>query len=109
MQYQRDMLFPVDPGALMADMADRALMLLYSHIRKNSRRLTHLVVALLPLMALLVGSCKTSELLPWAYSGNTVPEQVRMALFPDRANAGSADYYPAAGYVSRARSFIIPP
>jgi len=89
----------------MIEMLDRALILFYGHVRSNSRRLTHLVVALLPLLALLVGSCKTAQL-PLAYGGNTEPEQFRTALFPDRANFHGVKYYPAAGYVSRARSFV---
>ena len=88
------------------EMLDRALMSLYSHVNKNSRRLTHLVVALLPLLVLLVGSCKTMQL-PQGYTGNAAgPEQLREALFPDRANFHGAHYYPAAGYVSQAQTFI---
>jgi hypothetical protein len=87
------------------EMLDHALMSLYSHVNKNSRRLTHLVVALLPLLVLLVGSCKTTQL-PLAYSGNAGPEQLRAALFPDQANFHGAHYYPAAGYVSQAQTFI---
>jgi hypothetical protein len=87
------------------ELLDRALMLFYSHVNKNSRRLTHLVVTLLPLMVLLVGSCKTVQL-PQGYSADNGPEQFRAALFPDRANFHGAHYYPAAGYVSQAQTFV---
>jgi len=80
-------------------------MMLYSHVRRNSRRLTHLVVTLLPLMVLLVGSCKTAQM-PLAYANNTESEQFHTALFPDRANFHGVNYSPAAGYVSRAKTFI---
>lgn len=86
--------------------ADRLLILSYTHIRRNSRRLTHLLITLLPLMALLVGSCKTEQI-PWAYGSNAGPEKFRTALFPDRVNYHGADYYPAAGYVARAQTFIV--
>jgi len=86
-------------------MLDRAYMLFYSHVRRNSRRIARLAVALLPLMALLVGSCKTSQL-PWSYGSNAGPEQFRIALFPDRVNYHGAHYYPAAGYISSARNFV---
>ncbi len=86
--------------------SDRLLVLFYAHVRRNSRRLTHLVVTLLPLMALLVGSCKTEQL-PWVYGSNAGSDQFRIALFPDRVNYHGADYYPAAGYVSRAQTFVV--
>jgi hypothetical protein len=79
--------------------------MLYSHVRRNARRLTRLVVVLLPLMVLLVGSCKTEQASS-AYAGNGKPEQFRMALFPDRANFHGVSYTPAAGYVSRAQTLI---
>jgi hypothetical protein len=80
---------------------DRGFMQFY----RNARRITRLAVALLPLMALLVGSCKTAEQ-PQAYNGSIGPEQFRGVLFPDRAGFQGANYSPAAGYVSAARGFV---
>jgi hypothetical protein len=71
----------------------------YAQVRQNASRLTRLVVTLLPLMVLLVGSCKTEQASS-AYVGNE-SQQIRMALFPTQTGS------PAAGYVSRARSFIV--
>lgn len=105
MQSARDMTWNT-PGSATVETMDRVLLGLYHHIRNNSRRLIHFFVALLPLMALLVGSCETSQL-PWAYSSHTGPEQLRTALFPDSINFRGANYRPAAGYVSRAQSFIV--
>lgn len=79
-------------------------MLAYRHMRGNVRRMARLAAVMLPLAALLVGSCKTSEL-PAAYSGDGAA-QFRTALFPDRGNVRSSTYIPAAGYLSRARSFV---
>lgn len=84
---------------------DRQLMAFYAHTRKNARRITHLAVALLPLIMLLVGSCKTSQL-PAAYGSNAGPDQFRIALFPDRVNFKGLGYYPAEGYISRAQKFV---
>ncbi|MFH1158835.1 MAG: hypothetical protein V1721_08185 [Pseudomonadota bacterium] len=94
-----------DPFAAMVDAVDRTFLLLYRYVRRHWPRITRLIVALLPLMVLLVGSCKTSQL-PWAYGGDAGSEQFRTALFPDRVNFQGAHYYPAAGYVSRARIFV---
>lgn len=105
MQYAKEITWDM-PGNAIIDMADRALLLFYSFIRKNSRRLTNIIVTFLPLMVLLVGSCKTSEI-SWAFSQAIAPERFREALFPDRVNSHGADYYPAAGYVSRAQTFVI--
>jgi hypothetical protein len=93
------------PHALGIDLLDRAFLSFYSHVRDNSRRLTHLVIALFPLMVLLVGSCNMSQL-PWSFGSTTRAEQVRTALFPDRAAFQGVAYRPAAGYISRARSFV---
>lgn len=62
-------------------------------------------IAFLPLMMLLVGSCKTS-VLPGSYGSNAGTDQFRIALFPDRVNYQGGDYYPARGYVSRARKYV---
>ncbi len=94
------------PGAAVMEVADRALLAFYALARRNTRRLIHLVLTLLPLMALLVGSCETSQL-PWVYSNQAAPEQLRTALFPDRINFRGAHYYPAAGYVARAQTFVV--
>jgi hypothetical protein len=90
---------------ILIDKLDGALMLAYRHLRGNARRMARLTAVLLPLVALLVGSCKTSEL-PGAYGGDAGPAQFRMALFPDRVNFKAGVYSPAAGYVSRARAFV---
>jgi hypothetical protein len=74
-------------------------------LRRHARSITHAAVTLLPLMALLVGSCNVSQL-PWAYGSGASPQEFRTALFPDRVNYQGAHYYPAAGYVSRAKGFI---
>lgn len=78
---------------------------LYQEARKNSRRLTRMVVTLVPLVMLLVGSCKTADM-PGAYGSNNGREQFRMALFPDRVNFKGVNYHPAQGYISRAREFV---
>lgn len=101
----RGSLSPHDPYAMIVSLMDQGFMLFYRHARRNARRISHLAVALLPLMALLVGSCKTSQS-PSAYNVSTGPEQFRAALFPDRADFQGAHYIPAAGYVSSARSFV---
>lgn len=62
-------------------------------------------IAFLPLMMLLVGSCKTSEL-PGSYGSNAGTDQFRIALFPDRVNYQGDNYYPARGYISRARTYV---
>lgn len=71
----------------------------------NMRRAANFLATVLPLMFLLVGSCKTAEL-PGAYGDNSDPAQFRVALFPDSLAQTSATYRPAAGYVSRARTFV---
>ena len=81
-------------------------MLLYRHVRRNARRITNLVVALVPLMALLVGSCKTSQITDNIYGAATNAQQFQMALFPDRADFHGTHYIPAAGYISQARDYI---
>lgn len=85
--------------------ADAAFMGLYAHARRNARRLTRLGIALLPLMMLLVGSCKVSQVSD-SFAGQDKVAQLRTALFPDRAAFRGQDYRPAGGYVLRARSFV---
>jgi len=80
-------------------------MALYAHARRNANRIMRLVIAFLPLLMLLVGSCKTSAL-PGSYGSNAGPEQFRIALFPDRVNFHGGAYYPAQGYISRARKYV---
>lgn len=91
-------------GAIVAAF-DRAFMAVYAEARKNARRIMRLVVTLIPLMMLLVGSCKTAEM-PGAYGGNAGSDQFRIALFPDQVNFKGQAYYPAEGYIRRAQSFV---
>lgn len=80
-------------------------MAFYAETETNVRRLVRLAVALVPLMMLLVGSCKTGDM-PASYGGNASVEQFRTALFPDRVNRGDGEYKPAPGYISRARKVV---
>lgn len=89
----------------LVEVLDALLMAFYAHVRQNARRMTRLAVTLLPLIMLLVGSCKTSQL-PAAYGSNAGPDQFRIALFPDRVNFKGVGYYPAQGYISRAQKFV---
>ena len=106
--------FSHDPYTAVVSILDDGFMLLYRHVRRNARRITNLVVTLVPLMALLVGSCKTSQtpyLTDNIYGGNASAiqfqtEQFQTALFPDRLNFHGTHYRPAAGYISQARSFV---
>lgn len=89
-----------DPYAAIVNVVDGLFLSFYRHLRKNSNRLARLIVALLPMMALLVGSCKISEL-PWVNAGVRDPAaEVRLALFPDTVEN------PASAYISRARSIV---
>jgi hypothetical protein len=89
----------------MIDLVDAMFMMVYRQTRKNSRRMTRLAVALLPLMMLLVGSCKTAQ--TTAANGVYSPSQeFRQALFPDHTATPAGDYHPAQGYVSSARAYI---
>ena len=85
---------------------DKGFLLFY----RNARRIAHLVVSLVPLMALLVGSCKTSQvssLTDNIYTGRAAAENFRAALFPDMPGfSKAAGYRPAAGYVSQARHYV---
>ena len=95
-----------DPYTTVVGMLDDGFMLFYSHVRRNARRITNLIVTLVPLMALLVGSCKTSQTASHIYSVVTSAEKFQSALFPDRAHFQGARYVPAAGYVSQARDYV---
>lgn len=65
-----------------------------------------IALGLMPLLMLLVGSCKTAEL-PGAYGSNAAPEQFRVALFPDQVRVkDAARYTPARGYVQRAQTYV---
>jgi hypothetical protein len=94
-----------DVWAWIAARADGGFMALYAHARRNANRIMRLLIAFLPLLMLLVGSCKTS-VLPGSYGSNAGPEQFRIALFPDRVNFQGDSYYPAQGYISRARKYV---
>ena len=100
--------FSHDPFTAVVAFLDNSFMLFYHHVRRNARRITNLVVTLVPLMALLVGSCKTSQTpsLADALSANGGAEQFRTALFPDRINFHGTHYVPAAGYISQARNYV---
>lgn len=94
-----------DPAGLLVDAVDGAFMELYSHARSNASRITRLGLTLVPLMMLLVGSCKTES--ASAFDGAQAGvDYFRTALFPDRVLARDAGYTPAAGYVSRAQDFV---
>jgi hypothetical protein len=84
---------------------DDVYMGLYASARRNARRITRLVIAFLPLMMLLVGSCKTNQT---SAAGDLLAgmDALRAALFPDRVIARDADYHPAPGFVGRAQDFV---
>lgn len=92
-----------EPWGYVVGAVDEAFMGFYWHVRRNARRLSRLLLAMLPLMVLLVGSCKTSEVTDNFARKNDVT-QLRAALFPDRVE--TADYHPAGGYVARAQDFV---
>ncbi len=94
-----------DPYAAVCSLVDAAFMGFYLHVRRNTKRITRLLVAFLPLMMLLVGSCKTSEVVENIIGEHRVA-QFRAALFPDQSLTGDADYHPASGYVARARDYV---
>lgn len=98
--------FSYDPYSTLVGMTDEAFMTLYSHTRRNLRRIVHLALAIVPLLALLVGSCKTSQTTAFNDAQSVGPAQFRQALFPDRPQAQNARYIPAAGYVSQARGYV---
>lgn len=75
-------------------------------LARRIRRGAEMVLMLVPLLLLLVGSCKTADL-PNAYGGTAGAEQLRLALFPDRVRVrDSALYRPARGYVQRAQTYV---
>jgi hypothetical protein len=107
--------FSHDPYTAVVQTVDSGFMLFYRHARRNARRITNLVITLVPLMALLVGSCKTAQTTDnlaaslssaTVYSVTTDAEQLQTALFPDQAAFHGAHYVPAAGYVEEARNFV---
>lgn len=91
-----------DPSAWMLSAIDGAFMALYAQTRRNARRVAKLVIAFLPLMMLLVGSCKEAASMSDLFG----LDQIRAALFPDRVIARDAEYHPAAGFVSRAQDYV---
>lgn len=93
-----------DPAALMVDAVDGAFMGLYAQARQNAKRITRIGLTLVPLLMLLVGSCKTESAELNAVQAGV--DYVRAALFPDRVLARAGDYAPAAGYVARAQSYV---
>jgi hypothetical protein len=99
----KDNSLKTDTGFIPA--VDKGFLLFY----RNARRVAHLVVSLVPLMALLVGSCKTaqvSSLTDNIYAGRDDAAQFRAALFPDMPGLSRASYRPAGGYVSQARNYV---
>lgn len=94
-----------DPYAALVAALDHVFMEFYAHTRRNARRIAGLFIALLPLMVLLVGSCKTADV-QGANLGTTGAERVRMAFFPDRVNFRGVEYYPAEGYIARAQKYV---
>lgn len=94
--------FRQDPYEAIVDLLDQAMLSLYAEVR----RIVRFVVVLLPLMLLLVGSCKTSAPDSAAYQPPAAEDRFRTALFPDRVNFKGMSYYPAEGYIARARSFV---
>lgn len=84
-----------DPYAALVTLADAGLMRLYVQARRNASRIVRTAVALLPLIVLMVSSCKTAE----TASTLTPAQQVRQALVPDHAapaQSGRARAYVAA-------------
>lgn len=95
-----------DPYQWIVERVDDAIMNLYVHAKRNAARIMRLVVAFLPLMMLLVGSCKTAQV---SDAGMHIARQdrLRTALFPDMLlPMEGAHYAPAAGFVSRARDYV---
>ena len=103
--YSNDNALAAGPYAAAIGAVDDAFMGFYHQVRRNTRRFMRLMLALLPLMVLLVGSCKTSQVTN-SFAGQTVVAQFRAALFPDRQTAREGDYRPASGYVARARDYV---
>lgn len=93
------------PWTAISGAVDDGLLFLRAETRKSLKRILGVILALTPVLMLLVGSCKTSEL-PGAYGSMAGPEQFRTALFPDRVNFKGIEYYPAEGYIARAQKFV---
>ena len=75
-------------------------------VASRLRRGAELVLTIVPLMLLLVGSCKTADL-PGAYGGSAGADQFRIALFPDQVRVKDSEMYkPARGYVQRAQTYV---
>lgn len=98
--------FSSDLATAAIGVLDSGFMLFYQQVRSNTRRIVHLAIAFLPLMALLVGSCKTSLTPTLAGSAYESAEKFQDTLFPDRAGFHGVNYTPAAGYVAQARSLV---
>ncbi len=86
-------------------LVDRSFMLFYCHVRKNARRISNLALALVPVMVLMVGSCKTpqSAYVAGSTTGPVSAQQLQSDLFP---GAGGKNFRPAAGYIAEARDFV---
>ena len=80
----------------LIDIIDRGLLTIYARVGMHLRRLMRLTVAVLPLVVLLVGSCKTAEL-PSAFHGRAADEQLRLALLPG---------YGGEATIERARDYV---
>jgi hypothetical protein len=93
-----------DPFGWAIALLDGAFMGLYAQACRNARRVSRLVITFLPLMMLLVGSCKTQE----SGIGTIIAgiDELRSALFPDRVATREEGYRPAEGFVVRARGFV---
>ncbi len=98
---------PDDFFAVATALVDRSFMLFYRHVRSNARRISHLIMALVPLMVLMVGSCKTpqSAYMADGIYGKVSARQLQGDLFPGMT-ANSASARPAAGYIAEARNFV---
>ena len=77
-------------------------------ILSHKNRITRILISILPIIVLVVGSCKTSQL-PLAYTGQTIPQQFRTALFPANSlikDKTTAQARPHSMYLSRAQTII---
>ncbi len=106
MSYLNNSLLWQTPASLAVDMLNRVWGAASPHLHRHSRRLTRLFVTLLPLLGLMVGSCKTSQM-TLALTTNADQATFRTALFPDRKDIHDVNYRPAAGYISRAQDFVV--
>ncbi len=92
-------------GDRMIGFLDKGLLLSYALVRANTRMVANIVLGLLPLMILLVGSCKTADIQN-TNARQSVGTEYRTALFPDSEVVTNDEYKPAAGYVVRARKLM---